>query len=392
MTRSSNPKTTRGTLTRLLIGLTVLGVAGCGEAPEAQESVQTDEAPILGGWKTLTLKNGWEAHGGTAPAVGVVNGVVTFRGALKAPAGQVNPVAFVLDDPAYRPSPLDGLYLRTVLNGNVGGTLFYNPYNDGQGNTHQVYVYQDGVSPPGLGAAARAFVSLDGVAFDKSYGDYIEHDPSWSSRYQLREHGCAYVNGPCGAFVKLVDGFVRFQGLLGKNSPSDYGGYLFTLPDPKYIPSNNVTVPLNLGGGQGSNQSFGAITIYPDGQVYVNGNPPAAASSTSFEGVSFSKTLAGNVPLPLSNNWQAYSSRSVKVGKYGDVVRFQGAISGGTSATIGTLPPGYAPPKTVRLVAVAPGPSPATVVVNTLGVITVEGPPLSVSSLFLSLDGVSFGL
>jgi hypothetical protein len=61
------------------------------------------------------------------------------------------------------------------------------------------------------------------------------------------------------------------------------------------------------------------------------------------------------------------------------------------TSTIATLPSGYAPARTVRLVAVANGPVPATIVVNTSGVVTVEGPPLSVSSLFLSLDGVSYG-
>ena len=121
-------------------------------------------------------------------------------------------------------------------------------------------------------------------------------------------------------------------------------------------------------------------------------NPIAANKGTSFEGVWFSRTLKNTVALPLSNGWQAYSAREVKVSKPGDVVRLQGAIKGGTSATLGTLPAGYRPAKTVKLVAAAYGAVPATIVINTSGVMTVEGQPDSITKLYLSLDGVSFGL
>jgi len=99
--------------------------------------------------------------------------------------------------------------------------------------------------------------------------------------------------------------------------------------------------------------------------------------------------------LPLSNGWHAYSARPVKVGRYGDVVRFQGAISGGTSNAIGSLPvanPSYAPPKTVRLTAVANGPVPVVILINPNGSITYAGAPENVVSLYLSLDGLSYGL
>jgi len=75
-------------------------------------------------------------------------------------------------------------------------------------------------------------------------------------------------------------------------------------------------------------------------------------------------------------------------------VRLQGGIAGGTSTTIcsGTnpLPTTYRPPKTVRLVAAASGPVPATIVISPSGVMTVEGPPLFVATQFVSLDGLSY--
>jgi hypothetical protein len=184
-----------------------------------------------------------------------------------------------------------------------------------------------------------------------------------------------------------VEGFVRFQGLLANSVANDYDGFLFNL-DTDFRPSNTVYVPADLGGA-----SFGQLTIYPSGDVYVNGNATAAKNGTSLEGVWFSKTLSGNVALSLDNNWSAYSARSVKVGKYGGVVRFQGAISGGTSTTVGTLTDSNMwPPKTVYLVAAAYGPTPARIIVTTSGVVQVDTPGLTTASLFLSLDGVSFAL
>jgi hypothetical protein len=379
----------------LTLGFVSMFAAACGDAnepPEANDLEAAGEA-ITGGWKTLTLINGWQNFHTSSypPAVGIVNGVVTFRGAIKA-TNPTSPVAFKLDGSAfaaYRPDPSNAAFLRTVMNGSVGGSLFWNPFFDTNLVTDQMSVYQDGVPTTTVGSAAKAFTSLEGVSYDRVGGTPIDHDDAWTTNYGFRENLWA-CNGGCGAYVKLVDGFVRFQGLLTKLDANDYNGYLFTLTDPSLVPAHNVTVPVNLGGS--ANQSWGALTIYTTGDVYVNGNPPAANSSTSFEGVSYSKTLSGNVTLPLSNGWMPYSGRSVRVGKYGDVVRFQGAIKNGTSGTLGTLALAYRPARTVRVVGVAYGAVPVTIVINTSGVMTFEGVPLEVGALFLSLDGVSFAL
>jgi hypothetical protein len=390
--RPSFSGTLRGRLSALLVGVTLAGAAGCGEE---LDSVEKDQDAITGGWVNLDLINGWTNFNGFSnpPAIGMVNGVVTFRGAIKA-TNPTSPIAFTLNAAKFanfRPNPLNAFYVRTMMSGNSGGTLFYNPFVNGTPVTHTVSVYQDGVGTSTVGSAAKAFTSLDGVAFDKVAGSAIGYDMNvWSSTYGFRQSldGCS----GCGVYGKQVDGFARFQGLLSKLDPNDTSGYLFTLTNSQLIPGNTVTVPAHLGGQ--NIMSFGALTIYPTGDVYVNGNPFAANNSTSFEGVWFSKTLSGNVTLPLNTGagWHAYSARSVKVGKYGDVVRFQGAISGGNSTQIATLPAGYWPTKPVKLVGVANGPVPVTIVVNTNGAMTFEGIPTNVASLFLSLDGVSFGL
>lgn len=366
----------------------LLAAAGCvaTEGPEQLEALEQGEQveetaeAITDGWTTLALGNGWQNYWGSTypPAIGRVNGVVTFRGALKAtnPTSD-SPFTLPTGPTSFLPSPASNLDLRVVLSGGVGGTIHF----DLNGAAH---ILQDGESPLGPGPAAKTLTSLDGVSFDQSAGTEtpLEPEGDWGPLYGFRVGG----TNLWGAYVKEVDGFVRFQGLLTNSYPTSYDGFLFNL-DAEFRPGNNVYVPTTLGG-----QTWGQLTIYSNGDVYVNGSSVAANSGTSLEGVSFSNTLDGSVPLDLDNDWGPYSARSVKVGTYGGVVRFQGAISGGTSATVATLPSGMWPPTTVYLVAAAYGPVPARIVVSTSGVVTVDSPGLSVASMFLSLDGVSFGL
>jgi hypothetical protein len=84
---------------------------------------------------------------------------------------------------------------------------------------------------------------------------------------------------------------------------------------------------------------------------------------------------------------------TVRVGIFNDVVRFQGAIKGGSSAstTVATLPPGYRPPRKVYVVAGAYStPLPARLIINTDGKVEVDDPGLSYAKEFLTLDSVSF--
>jgi hypothetical protein len=386
-----------GGLSTAVVGLALL-TAGCGEPPD---SVETKQGEVIT-WTNLTLMNGWQNYWGTSnpPAVALINGIVTFRGALKAPNPTGN-IAFVLPA-AMAPQYANNMVMEATLSNNVGGALLA-VYKDPPTGVAagSVYVYQDGIYP-NLGAEAKAFTSLDGVSFDKDGGTVITPPPTppgtdWISMYGYRQNmpGSGCTSNDCGVYVRLTsDGFVRFKGALMNlqgNSNTDF--FLGTLPSSQYIPGQNVTIPVSVGGLDPA-QSWSALTINSDGTVFVNGNYASASAMTSFEGASFSKTNSGNVNIPLSNGWHAFSARTVKIGKYGDVVRLQGGIAGGTSTTIcsGTnpLPTTYRPPKTVRLVAAASGPVPATIVISPSGVMTVEGPPLFVATQFVSLDGLSY--
>jgi hypothetical protein len=379
-------QTSTGRLLTLASGLLALSLMGCGlpDGPE-QDDVETVRSSINGGWTTLTLINGWQGGGSAyhVPAVGKVNGVVVFRGALKATSPSSN-VAFQLPS-AFAPADSNGfpdaaaVRTKIVLSGGAGGSLTYDPF------THMVAISQDGLQPSAIGPAATTLTSLDGASFDVNVGSAVAA-PSWDGYYTWRPN-----DGHFEGYVKNVDGFIRFQGLLHKTTDGDFNNFIFTIP-LQHRPGNTVWVYANIGHPAQPN-GWSLVTIYPSGQVWVDGLAGATwPAGVHLDGVAYSRTLSGNVALPLSNNWAAYSPRQVKVGNYGGVIRFQGAISGGTSTTIGTLPSGLRPSRTVMVPTISNGTT-ARITINSSGVMTVDNPGgLSVSTLFLSLDGVSFGI
>ena len=376
-------------LTTVASGFVLLATIGCGVAEnDATDHVDQTQGAISGGWTTLPLINGWQAAGGSyhAPAVGKVNGVVVFRGAMKA----TNPTsthAFNLPT-AFQPSDMYGsvggtsVKMKVVLSGGEGGTLWHDYLVGGPGT---MKISQDGMQYEAVGQAAMTLTVLDGASFDATIGTPIATD--WVGHYGFRIGMDPFDSR---AWAKIVDGFVRFQGLIVPPDPGYANNYMFTLTDSAMIPGNMVLVYANIGLDI---NSWSWITIYPSGQVWVDGNNPDAwTKGVSLEGVSFSKTLTGNQLLPMSNGWTHYSARQARVGKYGDVVRFQGAVKNGTTTTIGTLPLSMRPTKTVKLPTIVYATT-GTITITSTGVMTITNPGgLDNATLFTSLDGVSFGL
>jgi len=285
MIHAFNQTSIRRLLT-LASGLLALSLTGCGGLPESAEpdDVGTVQSEINGGWTTLTLINGWQAAGSTyhAPAVGKVNGVVVFRGALKATNPSSNaafslPAAFA---PADHNGFADSASVRTkiVLSGGTGGSLTYDPF------TKKVSISQDGLSPSAIGAAAKTFSSLDGASFDVNVGAAVSA-PSWDGYYTWRPS-----DGNFKGFVKNVDGFIRFQGLLRKATDGDLNNFIFNIPS-QHRPGNTVWAYANIGHPTNPND-WSVVTIYPSGDVWVDGTAGATwPSGIHLDGVSFSKTL-----------------------------------------------------------------------------------------------------
>jgi hypothetical protein len=373
----------------------------CGAVAETGEQLNDDvgdqfEAAsqlgeaITGNWTTLTLVNGWQNYNSVdAPAIGVVNGVVRFRGAMKG-TNATSDAAFLLPS-QFRPYFTNGgvvhngsadLNMRTVLANSTGGSLWYErDAFGGQSATHDmIHVQQDGVS--GVGASGKVFTSLDGVSFDRSIDNStpLQMAEGWGSLYGLRQ------DLGSGAYVKLVDGFVRFQGAMTGNP--GVSGYLFTLPT-QFRPGQTVYVPVNLCADIG--QKYGRLNVYSNGDVVVQGDMTAARCRVSLEGASFSLT-GGGTSLTLLNSWIAYSPRAVKVRLNDGVVRFEGAIKSGTSGTIAQLAQNMRPARTVYLTSDSWSATQGRIYVTSAGNVVVEYPALATSSGFTSLDGLSFSL
>jgi len=400
MTQAPKTRTLLRAMMTVAGGFVMLATTGCGTAEnEAADSVETTQGAITGGWTTLPILPGWQAAGGpyAAPAVGMYHGIVVFRGALKATnPNNTNTSKYALTLPtAFRPADLNGFpeattfELKVSLSAGKGGTLGYEFAGPNAGKltiTQDTYVDSNGAI---LGPDARALTILDGASVDFNVGAVVD-SPGWAGDYGFR----ADAGGEPNVFVKMVDGFVRFQGFVRTIVPGDTSSnHIFTIPDPAMRPGQIVQTYVNIGGFAVARQ-WSVLAIYPGGEVYVDGNMPTTwPGGVSLEGVSFSRTLTGNQVLPFLNGWTHHSARQARVGKYGDVVRFQGAVAGGTTTTIGRLPTTMRPTKTVVMPTIVNGPATGTITVNTSGDVIVACPGGVINAaIFTSLDGVSFGL
>lgn len=404
--------TINGVRSLLVLGASI-GIAGCGaegmefgeEGMEAElaEETSTPEVEQLqealnGGWTNLVLKNGWKkAANANTPAVGIVNGIVTFRGALDGTAATSN-IAFCLSTPAFnnfQPTDAGYMTLRAALaNGATGSLTIDFPFSPQiPGSSHYcVSVSEHGASSQ-PGANAKAMTSLEGVTFDKTFSNSVKLDaePAWESFGSYPQRGSDGNSHPDGqgVFAKLVNGFVRFQAVMV--APDNSPFTLFSLPN-NMKPGNPVFIPVTLCPLYGP--QHGRLVVQTDGKVRVEGPSTSAWCGVSLDGASYSMAPLGNAKsIPLSGSWVSYSPRAVRARDDGGAVRLEGAVKNGTTSTIGTLPSGLRPAKLIYVVANSPYlAQPATLSISSGGVIKVVSPPMVVASQGISLDGVSFGL
>jgi len=368
-----------------------------------------------GGWTNLTLRNGWRpAADSNVPAVGLIDGIVTFRGALDGTDATSNN-AFCLSDghtsagpdyTQYRPSDVGILGVRAALANGASGSLHLGlpqqeldpslPSQELIGSSCMNVDQHGESSPPG--PDAREFTSLEGVTYTKSAFSprtalKVELG-AWQILYPLRGSDGLLPDGQ-GAYVQLNDGFVRFLGEV----VSTVGGaesidpVLFTLPPGQgLIPNEPVRVPVSL--SPLSIPQAGRIVIQPNGDVILEGPSEAARAGVSLDGTAYSvSSPASALPIALSDGWSASSSRAVRARLANGIVRLEGAVRNGTTATLGTLPAGMQPAKAILVVADALLlAQPATLRIDTDGSIEVVSPTLVVAQPGISLDGVSFAL
>jgi hypothetical protein len=195
-----------------------------------------------------------------------------------------------------------------------------------------------------------------------------------------------------GVFAKVVNGFVRFQGNLTNTMDTPFT--LFRLPSGQgMIPAKTVYVPISL--CPLASSVAGRIVINTNGDVVVEGSSADAWCGVSLDGASYSMaSSSGSQPISLSSGWVPYSTRAVRVRTdNGGVVRLEGAVKNGTTNTIGTLPSGKRPGKTIYVAANGIFNNyPSVLSINSLGIVKVLWPPMLLAPLGISLDGVSFAL
>jgi hypothetical protein len=378
-------------------------VLGCGAVDNsvvAEESLGQDVAlgtveEALITWKDLSLQTGWSKVGSVKPSVANINGVITFRGAIKGNASAGSSV-FTLTGTEFAPvsganSLPKNVDFRVTLSGNNGGVIGLK-YGNG---TLSATVNQDGAGD--VGTAARALISLDGVSYDKTAngGTELAVAPDWAGVYGYRTP----TNDHLAPTVKLVGSFVRFQGKIIVDDPAHLEPdptYLFTLPaNVGLIPSNPVRVPISLGASDsGSNSAPGFLSINSNGKVYFGG--ALGQNTVGYGGLSLESTSfaigAGGSTFTLEPGWVQAGARSVKVRNDGGVIRFQGAIQGGTTTKIGKLTSALTPTETIYVLADSWSGTQSQLIINTSGDVSVHSSALSAASPYLSLDGVSFAL
>lgn len=366
-----------------------------------------------GGWTNLTLRNGWKAAAGSnVPAVGLIDGIVTFRGALDGSAA-TSDVPFCFTDghttpgpdyTQYRGSDVGYFSMRVALangaTGSLEGTLPIKQPDDTEPPESYCFQLDEHGAAAQPGPNARAFTSLEGVTFTKSRLSPTQPaalivpggSRPWDTEYPMRGSDSGLPAGE-GIYAKVINGFVRFQGVIKFRSGDPFDPLMFTLPaNQGLIPNNPVYLPVALA-PLGTPQA-GRIVIQPNGDVLVEGPVDNAAEGVSLDGTAYSMSAPPSaLPISLSNSWVALSSRAVRARVANGVVRLEGAVKDGTTDTLGTLPSGMRPSQSIYVVANAVlfG-QPATLRIDPDGTLHVVAPALVVAQPGISLDGVSFAL
>lgn len=197
-----------------------------------------------------------------------------------------------------------------------------------------------------------------------------------------------WINAPFStrnAGLSIASGVVHLEGAIASGT----SGVAFTLPSG-FRPAASVYVPVGL-----CNAAKGRLLIQPSGDVSVQTEGPFSDAQcfTSLEGASFVASGTGLTALTLLNGWAGapFGTRAASVELRDGMVRFQGAISGGTSATLFTLPSAFRPAANVYVPVDLCNAVKGRLLIQPSGDVSVQAATsFADAQCFTSLDGAAF--
>jgi hypothetical protein len=318
------------------------------------------------GPQPLQLVNGWTGapFGTSLPTVEEVQGIVQFRGAI---AGGSSNVAFTLPS-GFR--PLTDVYIPVDLCNSANGRLHITPAG-----------VTDVEVEGGTFSSAQCFTSLDGASFAPN-----------TTGFKPLTLINGWTNAPfatSSAAVIKINGFVHFKGAIATTGTNMNP---FVMPSG-FRPSTDVYVPIDL-----CNSTNGRLHITPTGIVDVeveNGMLNNAQCFTSLDGAWFADGgVTGLRALTLLNGWinAPFSTHAAQATNAYGIVYFKGAIAGGTSSVLFTLPVSFRPVTEVYVPIDLCDATKGRLHITTGGVVDVEAENgvFSNAQCFTSLDGASF--
>jgi hypothetical protein len=230
------------------------------------------------------------------------------------------------------------------------------------------------------------------VPATNQFADYINNAPTKTlASFQPLTLASGWTNGPWStttAAVSNISNIVHFRGAVATSGSSTNP---FKLPTG-FQPPSNVYVPITLCSG-----AAGRLDISSDGTTYVegeNGDSSDYECMTSLDGASFALSSSGWTTLTPASGWSnaPYGTRNIAATNIGGVVHLQGALSGGTSGTLFTLPSALRPDKDVYVVVDLCNAAKGRLDISaSTGVVSVQTTgAFSSASCFTSLEGASF--
>jgi hypothetical protein len=201
-------------------------------------------------------------------------------------------------------------------------------------------------------------------------------------------NGWKPISATSNPAVTNLSGIVTLTGAIKTTGTN---AVAFTLPTP-FRPATEVYVPVDLcnaSNGRLRIDSGGLVSVQAEGGKFSN-----AQCFTSLDGASFARTTTGYTPLTLQNGWAnaPFGTSSAEAASISGIVHLKGAISGGTSSVVFTLPAQFRPARNVFVPVDLCNAAKGTLFITPSGAVTVEaeGGKFSNAQCFTSLDGASF--